>query len=289
MKYLPIGAALLLAACSNGSAVETTTTTTTTINVQEEMPYVIVAVGDIACSQSQKASASEDECQEGKVVDLIQSIDPDQVLLLGDIQYNDGTEFTETFAPLWGDLLSRSYPVLGNHEYASGAGAFFEFFPQVPDTGYYYFNSGDSLVLALNTNCSEIDCDAQNMWIQNALYKSNRECVIAMGHHPRFSSGNHGDNSHMEDMYQSMDKFGVDVYVAGHDHHYEYIDGLVPQVVAGTGGRSLRSSQNGISEYGVVKMTIQDAVITLEFIDIQGATLDSHQIMCDDSLPGVKS
>jgi hypothetical protein len=35
-------------------------------------------------------------------------------------------------------------------------------------------------------------------------------------------------------------------------------------------------------------MTIQDAVITLEFIDVQGATLDTQQIVCTDSLPGVK-
>ncbi len=279
----------LLAACAEKQvSITSTTTSATTSTTIEEKPHVLVAVGDIACSQAQKKSASSDECQEARVADLIRSINPEQIILLGDIQYNSGDEFVETFQPLWSDLIEKSYPVLGNHEYESpNAEGFFDFFGYIPEQGYYSFDAGEARVFALNTNCYDIDCDEEAFWFQTTVAAFNGDCAIAVGHHPRYSSGAHGDTPEIEELYSVMIENKVDLYISGHDHHYEYIDAPVPQIVAGTGGRSLRGSANGIAEYGVVKIVIYDDYITTEFVSVDGQVLDTNQIICNNVLPEV--
>ena len=69
-----------------------------------------------------------------------------------------------------------------------------------------------------------------------------------MWHHPRFSSGEHGDDRTMRDIWQALYDAGADLVLAGHDHDYERFapqdaDGKADPVrgirefVVGTGGR----------------------------------------------------
>jgi hypothetical protein len=48
-----------------------------------------------------------------------------------------------------------------------------------------------------------------------------------------------------------------------------------------------RGSANGIAEYGVVKIAIDDGYITTEFISVDGQVLDTNQITCNKALPEV--
>lgn len=284
IKYILVAILLfIIVSCTDEKTKVETTTTIQTTTTAKAKPYTIVAVGDIACSASQRASASGDECKDYEVAQLSRDLNPDRYLLLGDIQYNSGSleEFNKTFSPLWGDMLPKSLAIPGNHEEGSG---FYDFFPGIPSEGYYLASIGPAMLIALNTN----DLGSEQLsWLNQAVIDANTQCVVAIGHFPRYSSGVHGDNSQLEDYYNTLHSAGVDLYVSGHDHHYERIDAPVSQIVVGTGGRSLRSAEpaeNTISlvdnKYGVLLLSVYDNMIAGQFISIDNYVLDQWEIDC---------
>jgi hypothetical protein len=62
---------------------------------------VIAAAGDLVCGSTTPTTRP---CQHAAVAALVPTIAPDAVLLLGDIQYEDGTlaDFNARFHPVWG-------------------------------------------------------------------------------------------------------------------------------------------------------------------------------------------
>ena len=66
-------------------------------------------------------------------------------------------------------------------------------------------------------------------------------CSVAYMHHPRFSSGIHGPDRTIAALWTTLARGGVDVVLAGHDHHYERFEPFdgIRSFVVGTGGRSL--------------------------------------------------
>ena len=71
-------------------------------------PATAVVAADIACKAPYETY--EDHCQHGEVAELAGSLDPDVIVIPGDIQYNDGTlsEFRRSFHPTWGQLESAA-------------------------------------------------------------------------------------------------------------------------------------------------------------------------------------
>ena len=69
----------------------TLATCTTDDRVPPQIPqerYVVAAVGDIACGNpSDHPADAGDACRDHLVAELVRTIDPDRLLLLGDIQY----------------------------------------------------------------------------------------------------------------------------------------------------------------------------------------------------------
>ena len=74
--------------------------------------------------------------------------------------------------------------------------------------------------------------------------------VIVMWHRPYTSSGASGGNSALAPLWAIFYDYGVDLVLAGHDHHYEVFDRLsrtgtavdatngVRELIVGTGGVS---------------------------------------------------
>ena len=109
-------------------------------------------------------------------------------------------------------------------------------------------------MVALNSNCNEIGgCEAgspQEQWLRADLAAHPHKCTLAYMHHPRFSSGKHGNTDAVDALWKALAEAKVDVVLAGHDHNYErfhpqsatgapYRYGL-RLIVVGTGGASLR-------------------------------------------------
>ena len=214
---------------------------------------VVVAVGDIACPPGDKVTA--DECRQARTARLAKSFAPRRALLLGDLQYDDGSlaQFRGSYADSWGDLRAVSRPVPGNHEYHTpGAEGFFRYFRDQtpPHPGYYSFRVGTWRVYALNSNCGQVDCTRQLRWLDRAMTRHHPRCSAVMMHHPRYSSGDeHGSTTEVRPFWRVALRHRTDVALAGHDHGYERFRRMdasgqparrgMLSFVSGAGGRSL--------------------------------------------------
>jgi hypothetical protein len=178
---------------------------------------VIAAAGDIACDPADgdfaAGNGSATRCRQKYTSDLLVSGDLAKVLLLGDNQYDSAkaSAFQTAFEPSWGRVRSITRPALGNHEVGS-ATDHFDYFNGIGNAtgaagprgkGYYSYDVGGWHLIALNSNCPEVACNAgsaQEQWLRADLAANARACTLAYWHHPRFSSGFDGDNGFMQDI-----------------------------------------------------------------------------------------
>jgi hypothetical protein len=202
--------------------------------VQDGDSVVIAAAGDLVCGTGTPAQIP---CMELATADVVRKLKPNALLLLGDLQYEAGTlaDFQSYYEAVFGEFKSITYPVPGNHEYFTpGAAGYFDYFNGVGadsgragkrGRGYYSFNLGAWHIVALNSNCAAIGgCNArsaQAAWLRADLAANKAKCTLAFSHSPRFSSGQHGNDDLLRDLWQIMYDAGVDVVLSGHDHHYE--------------------------------------------------------------------
>ncbi|MBI3550841.1 MAG: metallophosphoesterase [Elusimicrobia bacterium] len=269
----------------------------------------ILAAGDIA--DCRKASASENGAS--KVAALIETL-PGTVLPLGDLAYNHGKpeEFETCYKPSWGrpGIKSRTRPTPGNHDYRTDRGApYYDFFGAAAGPkgdGFYSYDLGRWHILSLNSNYyTNTNGDApippgkerQLAWLRADLanHKEDRAkgriCTLAYFHHPRFSSGAHGSDEALSDLWAELQKAGVDVVLSAHEHNYETFRpmdaegeldeaGGTRMFVVGTGGGDARPIRNPEPNsaalqnkiLGVLKMTLHPTSYDWEFVSAAGSS-----------------
>jgi hypothetical protein len=253
----------------------------------------LVGAGDIA-----SCSSSGDEATAALLLGI-----PGTVFTLGDNVYDNGTatEYADCYGLSWGQtaIRSRTRPVPGNHEYntanATGYYGYFGAAAGDPTKGYYAYDAGTWRVYVLNSNCAAIGgCSAgslQERWLRGDLAANPRGCTLAMWHHPLFSSGEHGNSTATQALYQALYDANADLVLVGHDHDYERFGpqtatgasdnarGIVEMVV-GTGGRShytfgtIRSNslvRNG-DTYGVLRLSLAAGGWSFAFVHEAGMT-----------------
>ena len=260
---------------------------------------VLVGAADIAyCSHD------EDEAT-ARLLDEI----PGTVFAAGDNAYGRGTErqFRECYGQTWGRHLDRTRAVPGNHDYDTDEGApYREYFGDAslgPDgETWYSFDLGTWHVVMLDSNCTHVDCEDdsdQVRWLTEDLAASDAECTVAIFHHPRFSSGFHGDDRDVAPFWDVLYEAGADVVLNGHDHDYERFAPQDPdanedrraglrQFIVGTGGAPLRgfeeiaanSELRAAIAHGVLKMTLRDGTYEWEFIATSGPFSDRGSAAC---------
>lgn len=255
----------------------------------------VAAAGDIACAPSDPRHGRTSACRHGDTAALAD--DADAVLALGDLQYERATteNLNAVYDPSWGRFKDRTYPAVGNHEYAAGGDAadYFAYFDGRagrPGRGYYETEVGGWQVLALDTNCHAHDgCrdgSAQQRWLRQRLADSTAACQMAVMHHPPFSSGAaHGSTPQLRGLLQTLQAGEVDVVLAGHAHNYERLRRATPggapdpdtglrSFVVGTGGKDLRpfsASPHPLSvtrthrHFGVLELELRPASYRWEF------------------------
>jgi hypothetical protein len=173
----------------------------------------IAAVGDMVCPPGSATTATE--CRQQQVADeLAADASVTQVLALGDLQYENGEPagFQRAYDASYGQVKAKTRPVPGNHEYnTAGATGYFTYFGAAagdPTKGYDSFDVGTKWhLVALNSNCSVVACAAgsqQEQWLRADLAASARPCTIAFWHHPRFSSGSHGDATTVTPLWSAL-------------------------------------------------------------------------------------
>jgi hypothetical protein len=255
-----------------------------------------VGAGDIA-----RCTSTNDEATAG-LLDGIGGL----VFTLGDNVYDNGTptEFADCYDPSWGHHKSRTKPVAGNHEYGTtDANGYYDYFGDAAGPrgkGYYSFDYGGWHIIVLNSNIPRDASSEQIAWLRADLASSLAECTMALWHHPRFSSGMHGNDATQQPFWDALYEFDADVVVVGHDHDYERFARQTPtgeadpahgirQFVVGTGGTGLRSFGLVIlpnsefrnnTTWGVLKLDLTPTAYWWSYITIAGHTLDSGTEDC---------
>ncbi|MCL5997548.1 MAG: metallophosphoesterase [Chloroflexi bacterium] len=261
---------------------------------------VLVGAGDIAgcASAGDEATAA--------LLDTITGT----VFTLGDNAYPSGTaqQFADCYGSSWGRHKARTRPATGNHDYVTaGAAAYFDYFGVAagePGKGYYSYNLGAWHIVVLNSNCWAVGgCEtnsAQYRWLVADLAANPVTCTLAYWHHPRFSSGPHGNSTAVLPFWQALYAAGADVVLNGHDHDYERFAPQTPdaladpvlgmrQFVVGSGGYShyatgqpvANSEVRNSNTYGVLKLTLHPASYDWLFVPEAGKTFsDSGSAVC---------
>ncbi len=141
----------------------------------------------------------------------------------------------------------------------------------------------DSFIDEINSQ----DTDTQLKWIDSVLASSNAKWKIVAGHHPVYSGGEHGNtNELVEKLEPLLEKYGVNMYLAGHDHDIQYLKkeaGSVNYFVSGAGSK-LR--ETGTMEYtkfcksinGFLGVTVSSNNIKASFVDYTGNDLYDVEI-----------
>ena len=289
---LIVGAIAALVYCSKGPASTGLTSATnsdnSTTHGDGSRVGRLIGAGDIGfCGPSTVSGADAT----GRLLDQLDGI----VFTTGDNAYPAGSagDYAQCYDPAWGRHLARTHPSPGNHEYMSGGGPYFGYFGANAGpgaAGYYSYNVGPWRVISLNSEIPASAGSAQVAWLRGELAANPSPCTAVYWHRPLFSSGSHGDNPDMRDVWRVLYASNVDVVINGHDHTYERFapqdpDGRldttrgIREFVVGTGGSPLygfsgahaNSEVRGVA-WGVIAFTLLDGGYQWEFVPVDGQT-----------------
>ncbi len=274
----------------------------------------MVGVGDIAsCSQrlGVETAILVDSILRADSVAKVQAA----VFTLGDNVYSSGTteQFEKCFTPAWGDpkrrIMKSLHPTPGNHEYYTpNADPYYKYFGPaagVVGKGYYSYDVAKWHVVVVNSELfvNSIFSDSarkeQLDWVAQDLKDHKALCTIAYWHHPRFSSGWHGNDPRFNALWQILYADGVDLVLNGHDHDYERFAPVNPagildsakgiaEIVAGTGGEDLRGFNaivpNSVfrieGRVGVLLLTLGDKEWRSAWVEVGGRVWDQAGGKC---------
>lgn len=283
---------------ATGTAMQTLTVTPAVAAV------TVLVAGDIAdCARNTDEQTAS-----------ILAAHPDAVVMTaGDNVYNGATltNFMNCYDPSWGQHKARTWPVIGNHDYGSGAPkgegyhAYFGARAGALGSAYYTTTFGDWDVYVLNSNISMKAGSPQEAWLRTELARSTRRCQMAVWHHPRFFSGTVStERTVQRAVWNALYAAGVDLVVHGHEHYYERfapqsaIAVLDPthgirQIIAGTGGKDFANfgtpapnSEVRARAFGVLQLVLRADGYDWAFLPVPGTSFtDAGTAACHERPP----
>jgi acid phosphatase type 7 len=291
-----LGVVLCLSRCSGSpSAPGGTQTSGDTIPppIAAAPPALFIGAGDIA------------DCGPGAAITagLLDRLDG-TIFTTGDNVYPSGSraDYRNCYEPTWGRHRHRTRPSPGNHDYeTANAAPYFEYFGANAGpfgVGYYSYSLGAWRVISLN---SEIDAGSgspQWQWLRADLAANPSRCTAVYWHRALFSSGDHGGDPRMQEIWRTMYELDVDLAIVGHDHLYERfapqdaggrVDWArgIRQFVVGTGGarvypvrRAQPNSEAAASVWGIAAFTLESDRYSWTFIAADGSFHDEGMTAC---------
>ena len=212
----------------------------------------------------------------------------DLVILAGDNIYPSGDValLEPTFLRPYRPLLQAGVPfhaVLGNHDIRTnhGEGQLKE--PLFGMAGRWYkLQRGPVDFFMIDTN---VDAAWQHQlpWLKKALASSTAPWKIVVGHHPLISSGFYGDDpSGLRRLAPLFERYGVQLFINGHEHHYERSQPIrgTTYLIVGGGGAALRPVQPGprsaraLSVYSFAELEATRQSLTIRGWDSKNTLID---------------
>lgn len=229
----------------------------------------------------------------------------DFIISVGDNFYPHGVRsindkrWKNTFEDVYADTNLRKdwYTAIGNHDYEGNVRAqlryhrknpkwktqerYFSFtkaIPQSKDSVLFVFidtNPFDKGISALHAGKWRQNRKKQLIWLENTLQTSTVKWKIVVGHHPLFTTGfRRGKTEDIRAPFQPIfEKYGVDVYLSGHDHdlqhqkpkghtHY-FISGAGSEFRGVTSDPEMTKFAKGDLGFMRVKLTVEHLEVTI--------------------------
>lgn len=245
------------------------------------------------------------DCSPGaaKVAAAIQA-QPDwrqgRLLEVGDLAYPTASRerLLECHEPYFG-VFKRRLAVPGNHDWHDPqAAGFFSLFP-APVPREVNLDKTWRMLL-LDSNLKDEAAAQQLAWLDQeqarGRLRTGRRCLIAAWHHPRWSSGKHGDNEFMAPVWARL--VGRATFTLhGHDHHFEAIPALdengqpapggTASFVVGNGGAGLYAASEArhgdapiFGTWGFLRLDLHKRRYRWQEFDTEGRVLQSGEGHC---------
>jgi 3',5'-cyclic AMP phosphodiesterase CpdA len=208
----------------------------------------------------------------------------DVVVLAGDNIYNDGEieKIGAVFEHPYEKLLTQGvkfHACLGNHDIRTENGD-----PQIKYPGfnmqgrYYTFRRDAVQFFALDTN-RNAEWENQVIWLEQELSQSDALWKVVFGHDPFYSSGHYGVSQSLIKRFTPLfKKYNVQLYINGHDHHYERtrnIDGTTYLTTgSGAGVRPVGRSQ--WTEYSAERLAFASYEVYPDRIEVKAMGTDKR-------------
>lgn len=241
-------------------------------------------------------------------------------LIVGDNFYPSGvaSEFDPTWKSSFEDVYNQHplfndwYVALGNHDYKTNPDAevayskisarwhmparYYSIIKKLNDGTLAEFFIVDTSPFQTNYYGSEdygehvkgVDTAAQKKWLENGLQQSIATWKFVVGHHPLFSAG--GRKGKTGDMLYSFgplfEKYKVDAYFCGHEHHLEFDQPAgyhFVQIISGSGAEATAVStadfsKFAVQDYGFVAASLTAKSLLLQYINDKGEVLYTTEV-----------
>ncbi|MFM7268553.1 MAG: metallophosphoesterase [Cyanobium sp.] len=242
----------------------------------------LLAVADTCSGDSRQQAVAE------RMAEVHRRRPVDLVVLGGDNIYPDGDlrRVEASFERPYRALLAAGVPfhaVLGNHDIRTGNGD-----PQIAyrpfgmQGRWYSLRRGPVELFMLDTNMNA-RWQHQLPWLKKALAASSAPWKVVVGHHPIYSSGFYGDDpAAIARLTHVFERYGVQLYINGHEHNYERsrpLDGTTYLQVGG-GGAALRvlvpneRSARAVSVHSFAEISADARELRIVAWDAKGQRID---------------
>lgn len=229
------------------------------------------------------------------------------LLSLGDNFYEDGVvddqdpQWQSTYTSVYTapSLQIPWYAIAGNHDHHKGRGqGEIDYYLNKRDSRWYFPSFYYSQTISLPSSTATLQlvfidtvllADAstnqdQLTWINSTLSTSTADWLMVVGHFPVYSGGEHGSTDELQsDVQPLLEQFGVDNYIAGHDHTLQHLQqNKVNYYVSGAGskqGTYTAIDQNifGIVTNGFMVHTIDGDQMVVSIRDETGKEIYNYQ------------
>jgi len=215
----------------------------------------------------------ENTLLKGMVKKLVDDKNPDAILSLGDNFYDHGVQ--TAFDAMWTThyasyFFKPFFAILGNHDHLGSIQAQIDYSHLnslwIMPRRFYDRAYSDVHLIAIDTYelaptesvmnatamghdevmtmrfINQLKGEQQLTWLEHVLKNSKSKWKIVFGHYPIYSNGPHGDTTELhKTLLPLLKKYGVHLYLSGHDHNICYKEDGVHCLVSGCGSRQSRT------------------------------------------------
>ncbi|MHA1149400.1 MAG: metallophosphoesterase [Promethearchaeota archaeon] len=188
-----------------------------------------------------------------RLMELMLEEKPEFMINIGDIVMGPGVSYQwdRFFYDIRGCAeIGAPYMIgIGNHEwdemawlYGEDKGETYKHYMNYPHKeSYYAFNYSNTAFISIDTNDEQMTDEQLNQvetWLNAANSSNIIDWIIVFGHYPVYTA--EGYSNRLKDFEDLFEKYKVDLYLAGHIHHYARIEeNNMTYIVSGGGGAEL--------------------------------------------------